>query len=388
MTDREKNNAHLMKSMDKNLIRPTRLPWLSGIDASGAQLSLGEKLAISLGRAKRWEFWPWWLYYVPIVVWIIWLGIKHRSPMAFTAVNPILGDGGMAGERKHVALDPLQKNAPDLVATFTLVASRSIDERIQSLLEFVERVGLPVVLKPDVGQRGRGVLVARDIDSAQTYLSRFSGDVILQRYVDGEEFGVFVARSAKTQTPEILSIVHKTFPVVVGDGVSTLHQLILNDARAKLISAMLFKRWVDELDTVPEQGVIVKLVEIGAHSRGSVFLDGNHYASMDLLRTMTRLLDAVPGYSFGRIDLRAPSVDHFREGRGLQVMELNGVSAESAHIYHPDTPILVGYRAMFKQWSLAFVIGKENIAAGVPTTSPLDLWRRFREDIERGERWF
>ncbi len=377
-----------MNSINKNTMRPTRLPWQAGLDATGAKVKLADKMAIAFGRARRWEFWPWWLYYAPIVVWIIWLGVKHRSPMAFTAVNPILGDGGMAGERKHIALDPLQKNAPDLVATFTLVAARPINDRVQALRAFVEQVGLPVVLKPDVGQRGRGVLVARDLDSAQTYLSRFSGDVVLQRYVDGEEFGVFVARRAATHAPEILSIVHKTFPVIVGDGVSSLHELILKDARAKLISAMLFKRWADELPTIPESGATVKLVEIGAHSRGSVFLDGNHYATSALILTMTRLLDAVPGYSFGRIDLRAPSVEHFREGRGLQVMELNGVSAESAHIYHPDTPLVVGYRAMFKQWSLAFAIGKENMAHGVPTTSPLDLWRRFREDVDRGQQWF
>ena len=374
--------------MPKNSMRPARLPWQAAVDEVSAYVKPVEKLAIAMGRAKRWEFWPWWIYYVPIVVWIAWLGVKHRSPMAFTAVNPILGDGGMAGERKHVALDPLQKNAPDLVATFKLVATHPIQDRIQALLAFVEQVGLPVVLKPDVGQRGRGVLVARDIDSAQTYLARFSGDVVMQRYVGGEEFGVFVARSAKTQLPEILSIVHKTFPVVVGDGASTLYELIMGDARAKLISAMLFKRWADELHTIPDNGSTIQLVEIGAHSRGSVFLDGNRHATPELLRTMTRLLDAVPGYSFGRIDLRAPTVNHFREGRRLQVMELNGVSAESAHIYHPDTPLVVGYRAMFKQWSLAFAIGKENMANGVVTTSPLDLWRRFREDVDRGHRWF
>ncbi len=374
--------------MRKNTMRPARFPWQSAADDASAYLKPREKLAIALGRAKRWEFWPWWIYYVPIVAWIGWLGVKHRSPMAFTAVNPILGDGGMAGERKHVTLNPLQANAPDLVATFVLIATGRVRDRIRSLLDFVEQVGLPVVLKPDVGQRGRGVLVARDIDAAQSYLTRFSGDVVVQRYVDGEEFGVFVARSAAAKAPQILSIVHKTFPGVVGDGASTLHELIMRDARAKLISAMLFKRWADELHAIPDSGSIVQLVEIGAHSRGSVFLDGNRHATPELLRAMTRLLDAVPGYSFCRIDLRAPTVNHFREGRGLQVMELNGVSAESAHIYHPDTPLLVGYHAMFKQWSLAFTIGKENTANGVPTTSPLVLWRRFREDVARGERWF
>jgi hypothetical protein len=150
-----------------------------------------------------------------------------------------------------------------------------------------------------------------------------------------------------------LSIVHKTFPTVSGDGVHNLQQLILADARAKLISNLLFKRWGRELARVPAKAEVVKLVEIGAHCRGSLFLDARAHATPELISTLSRLLDAVPGYAFGRMDIRVPSVDDFRQGKGIKVLELNGVSAESAHIYHPGTPLLDGYRAMFTQWGVS-----------------------------------
>lgn len=369
-------------------LQPTALPWQDGTVTSSNQTPILQQLKISFERARRWEFWPSWLYYGPIVLWILWLGVKHRSPMAFTAANPALEAGGMVGEKKHHALEPLQKNAPDLVATFTLIKSAKASQRIQQALQFAQEQGMPLVLKPDVGQRGRGVFVARNEAQLRDYLTRFKGDVIAQRHVEGEEFGVFVARAPGESSPRILSIVHKTFPTVVGDGQQTLRELILGDRRAKLIWSLLFTRWASELDRVPSQGETIKLVEIGAHCRGSLFLDAGEHGTQELVTTLTRLLNAVPGYAFGRMDLRVPSVAHFRRGEGVQVLELNGVSAESAHIYHPGTPLLDGYRAMFHQWSTAFAIGHAYSRQGVATTSAFSLLRQFREDLRRGETWF
>ena len=122
--------------------------------------------------------------------------------------------------------------------------------------------------------------------------------------------------------------------------------------------------------------------------RGSLFLDAREHTTPELVATLGRLLDAVPGYAFGRMDIRVPSIEDFRQGQGIKVLELNGVSAESAHIYQPGTPLLDGYRAMFRQWSIAFDIGAAYAKSGVPTTSAFQLLSQFREDLRRNETWF
>ena len=369
-------------------LQPAALPWQELPLANGPVLTWQQRVSLFWQRASRWEFWPSWLYYAPIVLWILWLGLKHRNPMAFTAANPGLESGGMVGEKKHQALQPLQDNAPDLVASFNLINDTDVTKRFARAEAFVDKHGLPVVLKPDVGQRGRGVFVARTTDQIRDYLSRFSGAVIVQKHIEGEEFGIFVARMPGKSLPDILSIVHKTFPCVTGDGVQNLKQLILGDARAKLISSLLFRRWAAELSRVPAAREVIKLVEIGAHCRGSLFLDARRHATPELVATLSRLMDAVPGYAFGRMDVRVPSVLEFRQGSGIKVLELNGVSAESAHIYHPGTPLLEGYRAMCRQWSVAFDIGAAYAKSGVATTSAFQLLRQFRQDLQRNETWF
>jgi len=364
---------------------PSVRPWQAARADAPGWLA---RLSIAWERTWRWEFWPAWLYYGPILVWILWLGLRHRSPTAFTAANPGLDNGGVVGERKHQALQPLQENAPELCASFVLLPVGSLDARVEAALRFAGDVGLPLVLKPDVGQRGRGVFIARQAADVRDYLRRFPGAVIAQRHVGGEEYGVFIARGPDDAKVQVLSIVHKTFPQVLGDGERSLRELILSDARARLIAQLLFVRWAEALDRIPAAGETVVLVEIGSHCRGSLFLDATALSSPALIDTLTRLSDAVPGYGFGRIDLRVPSAAHLQRGEGLQALELNGVTAESAHIYHPGTPLLVGYRAMFRQWALAFSIGKAQALRGAAVTSPLELWRLWRQDLARGEQWF
>lgn len=349
---------------------------------------LAERLKVKAARLARWEFWPAWAFYPPVVAYIAVRSLRSPHLTAFTAANPGILASGFIGETKHEALDPLQTHAPEYVAEFIRVPAHVPRNRQLALLrEFVGGSGYPVVCKPDIGQRGRGVAVIRSEAQAKAWLGSAAGDVIVQRYVGGLEFGVFVYRDPKTARVELLSIVRKCFPQVTGDGQRTLAQLIRDDARARLIAPQLWQRFATRLNEVPEAGAVIPLVEIGAHSRGSLFLDGNDLKTERLRATMSAILDAVPGYHFGRIDLRCPDEDALRAGQGLKVMEMNGVTAESAHIYNPGTPLLEGWKTMIHQWRLAIEIGEANIARGAPVTGIAALLRLWRADLARGKHW-
>lgn len=71
----------------------------------------------------------------------------------------------------------------------------------------------------------------------------------------------------------------------------------------------------------------------------------------------------MPGFYFGRFDLRSASVDDLRAGR-FTIIELNGVTSEPTHIYDPGCSVLAAYRTLAASWSLAFAIGAEQAAAG------------------------
>ncbi|MFL6274402.1 MAG: VTT domain-containing protein [Blastocatellia bacterium] len=321
-------------------------------------------------RLRRWEFWPAWVFYVPVIVYVAFLALKHRSLTLFTAANPGIVAGGFVGESKIDILRQLSASA-DYVACATLIeAPLDAEERIARSRSFMTEQGLsfPVVLKPDAGQRGSGVAVVRTEAELADYLRGSTVATIIQEYVPGAEFGVFYCRRPNEAKGRIFSITEKRFPVVTGDGFSTLERLILQDPRAVCMARFYLDKQRERLADRPTAGEAVQLVELGTHCRGAIFLDGGWTKTAELERAFDEISRGFEGFYFGRFDVRAPSVEQFIQGRGFKIIELNGVTSEATHIYDPRNSLFAAYRVLFEQWRLAFEIGAANRRCGVQPT--------------------
>ncbi len=347
---------------------------------SGATYRRRRLLLSSWRRATRWEYWPPWVTYAPVVVYVLWLMARHRSATAFTAANPAIPAGGVVGESKSEILRGLGPDAP-VAATAFLPGDLSPEEKRARVDRFMREhhLALPIVVKPDAGQRGSGVVVVRTSTELSKVLAASLVDTVVQQYVGGEEFGVFYVRRPSEATGHILSITRKHLPVVWGDGRRTVERLILDDDRALCMARFHLVRQRPLLAHVPRAGERVSLGDCGSHCRGAVFLDGSALWSPALATAIDRTAQAFPGFYFGRFDLRVPSAQALADGRDFTVLELNGVTSEATHIYDPAVSIWEAYRVLFEQWRLAFEIGAENVARGAGTTSLLELARLVRQ---------
>lgn len=346
-------------------------------------LSRRDRLSIRLARARRWEFWPGWLFYIPIVFWILICGIRFRHWTAFTATNPGMDNGSVVGERKSRVLLALQEAMPEVVPR-TQLLPQTLEDALDAVGTMAGSVGWPLILKPDIGQRGRGVAIIHSTQQAEAYLRAARIPTILQNFADGVEFGVFVRRIPRTERFEISSITHKDLPRLSGDGRSTLKELILAHPRARLIAPMLCATHANRLDDIIGDGDSIQLVELGAHCRGSEFRNAMDCQTSALQQRMQTIAEAIPGFDFGRIDLRCPSWTSLRQGEALQILEVNGVTSEPAHFYHPGTPLLQGLAGFMEHWTRAFALGRDNLDHGrAAPLSPFTLLRLFREDLAR-----
>ncbi len=351
----------------------------------GAALSTPRRRRLLLSTWRRttmWEFWPPWMFYPPLFAYLVWLMIKHRSATLFTTANPAILAGGFVGESKFDILRGLA-GAGDFVARATLLdGSWDHTEKLSRTQAFMSSNGLtfPIVLKPNQGQRGSGVVVVRGPDMLSEMLARSSVDTIVQEYAGGDEFGVFYYRRPSEARGHVFSITEKRLTSVTGDGHRTLERLILDDDRAVCAAALYLQRHHDRLSTVPNDGVAVPLVELGSHCRGAMFLDGRAMWTHALEERFDTISKSFDGFFFGRYDVRVPGGrEAFRAGQGFKILELNGVTAEATHIYHPGTPILSAYRVLMEQWRIAFEIGAENRARGHAPSSVATLMRLMRE---------
>jgi membrane protein DedA with SNARE-associated domain len=332
----------------------------------GVQTATWRGRRLLLGRWRRltrWEFWPRWAVYPPVVLYCLWLAVRHGGATVFTAVNPGMGaGGGLVGESKSEILAALT-GAGDSVADWTAVPPGTTEQRRAQVNAFTERHGWPVVLKPDVGERGTGVVIARDQAQAAAVLAAEPGLLIAQRYISGVEYGVFYVRRPNAPHGDVFAVTDKRMIGLAGDGRSTLERLILADDRAVCMGSFFLKAFAARLDEVPAEGERVVLTELGTHCRGAVFLDGAALITPALTAAVERVSRTFDGFYFGRYDVRAESAEAFMRGE-FTVIELNGLTSEATSIYDPVHSVWFGWRVLCRQWRLAFEIGAANRARG------------------------
>ncbi|MEM7147363.1 MAG: alpha/beta fold hydrolase [Verrucomicrobiota bacterium] len=335
-------------------------------------------------RTVRWEFWPSWAFYPPVILFIIWLGLKYRSLTLFTASNPGIPAGGVALESKSAILSKLGNNAS--VAKFTLIsADLQTHEKLEALNNFISESDLnyPIVLKPDIGERGQGVAIVEAKSHAQSYFDNCPHDIIAQEYVGGIEYGIFYYRMPNEDSGHIFSITEKELLAVKGDGHSTLEELILKDDRAVCMAPTFFDKLATELDNVPAEGYPYQLTKLGTHCRGAVFRNGSSLNTEALLETIDAISKRFDGFYFGRYDVRTPNSNSLAQGKHVKILELNGVTSEATHVYHPATPLVNAWRTLMSQWKIAFQIGAINASNGHSPASLLEFARLIRQYCHR-----
>lgn len=332
-----------------------------------------KKFIAAISRIWRYEFWPIWLFQTPMVAVWVWCALKYRSAMAFTAVNPEVLDGGVVGESKWDMLRRFPKGA---VVDTGLIEPGGIEDRLTAFLEFKTAGGYdyPLILKPDASQRGEGFMIVGREDEARDYLRRYNVPTLVQAYHPGPfEAGVFYTR-IPGEPGRIFSITDKQFQRVVGDGRSTLRELIWSHPRYRMQADRFFARQAEELDLIIPKGESYQLALAGSHCQGTLFGEGAHLISEPLRLALDELIRAhFPSFHFGRLDIRYSDPDKFMAGEDLGIVEINGVSAESTNIYDPGHNLLFAYKTLARQYELMYRIGRANMDLGAEPTRPLTL---------------
>jgi hypothetical protein len=316
-----------------------------------------------------------------VAIYLLVLGVRFRGLTTFTACNPSIPAGGFIGESKYDILKGLKDAEPFVAQTACIAADASVRLRLEQVWAFLRlhQLELPIVIKPDVGQRGQGVVVANTIREVEAVIRSQGRDLLVQEYVPGVEFGVFYYRYPDEARGVVWSVTEKQFPRVTGDGRHTLEHLILAHPRAVCMAPYFLRLHQARLADIPPAGETVSLIHVGTHCRGALFRDGRGVLTPALEERIDAISRTYPGFFFGRYDIRGPDLEAIREGRSFKIIELNGVTSEATHIYDPGTSLLRAYRDLRRQWRIAFEIGAANIRQGTEPVSLGGLWRLARD---------
>lgn len=332
------------------------------------------------------EFWPGWLFYTPIVLYWIAKGIQFGDLSIASAANPRIETGGLCGESKAGILGQAGAAARRWIAPYALFTTGSAADRNEDphlALAAMQRADIhfPVVLKPDVGCNGTGVKLISNESVLRRVLPSFPPHthMMVQKLVDlPVEAGLFYIRESGACKGRISSVTYKEAPVLIGDGLATVEELVRRDRRTRLLPEIYLPRLANRLNEIPDAGERVQLVFAGNHCKGSIFLDGRRDVTAALEERLDQILGDIPEFHFGRIDVKAASTEALRRGEGFEIIEINGIGAEATHIWDRTTTLREAYRAQFEHYGAAFRIGVANRRRGWRTCGAFTLLRYWR----------
>ena len=221
-----------------------------------------------------------------------------------------------------------------------LPANMEYTEKERSVREFSAEHGFPVILKPDIGCVGKGIIRVADPDTLSSKLPLVSGDTIVQKYTPFNfEYGVFYVRHGGQH--QITGINRKHFPTVMGNGADSLQQLVARHPRHN-------RHWdtflqYHDLERVLPADEKLQLSFIGSHTMGCMFTDDSHLQTDALVAGIAEIFHDQPGFNFGRLDVKAASEEAFQAG-DFVVIEVNGVASLPTHMFDPKYSLRESYK--------------------------------------------
>lgn len=305
----------------------------------------------------NWEFWPWYIFYAPLFPYLIIQIFRHRSYRFFYDANPGMYRGGLVGERKSEILNlvPSSWIPPWILVPY----SASPQDVLQQLVE--HNLSFPLIGKPDIGERGEGIRLLLDIESWKLYHQNQSQNYLLQTYCDMPvEAGIFYARLPGSPKGKVISLCTKEMMKVTGDGQHTVEDLLMLNERNHKHLDRLRESSGTLLRSIPEKEQVLLVEPIGNHCRGTIFLDSSAWITPELEQSMDTLCMQISGFYYGRLDVKAPSELALKEGKGLQILEVNGISSEPGHIYQPGFSLWQAWRDVLTCWRWMVVIAEKN----------------------------
>jgi hypothetical protein len=307
-------------------------------------------------RLFHWEYWPFHAVYALVYPYWLWLCLKARSLFFFSTSNPAIKNGGFLMESKKEIYDLMPSY---LYPKTVLVKAGTPAEHIHILLD--SGLNFPLIAKPDIGLRGLAVTKLNNIQELITYVRTSKVDFLIQQFIPYElEAGIFYYRFPDESNGHISGIVLKEFLTVTGDGLSSIMTLLKQNKRYILQLNTLKSIYKDQLNHVLKEGEKRILAHYGNHSRGAKFIDVSWRIDQPLTQVIDRACKEIPGFYYGRLDVRFNSWEELKTGAHFSIIEINGAGSEPTHIYDPRHSIIFAWKEIMRHWNILYKISRQN----------------------------
>ena len=312
-------------------------------------------------RIGNWEQWPFELRYIFITPVWLWYCLRSGSPWFFTASNPTITFGGFEGEGKKEMYELLPHH------TYPKTIFIKPGEHFHQVKEKISTAGFhyPFIVKPDVGMKG---LLFRKVDDErklEIYHSQIPFEYIVQELVNWPlEVSVFYYRYPDMQKGVVTGFIQKDLMEVVGDGKSTVWELILQHPQARYRMEEMKMRHEAKVSYMPAKGEQYLLAHAANLNRGARFINLAHEIDDDLVSVFDAL--SIPAqFFYGRFDIKCRTIEDLKKGMHYSILEYNGSGAEPNHVYQSGLNLLQANKVFLRHWKVLYEISAINHKNGI-----------------------
>lgn len=217
---------------------------------------------------------------------------------------------------------------------------------IISLLQEADKIGYPVVLKPQCGNKGQGVILniknQKQLVESYINLRKNQKDIIIERYYEGNDYRVCVVNY------EVIAASLRVAPFVIGNGIDNIRKLIdtINEdpLRGEDHEKALTKIKIDSelnwciskrgfgLDYIPKKGEKILLRENANLSTGGMAIDCTEEICEENIEYCINAAKAL-GLDICGIDICTKDIGiSLEDGNGI-IMEINAAPGIRMHHY-------------------------------------------------------
>ena len=216
------------------------------------------------------------------------------------------------------------------------------------LIYYADKIGYPVVLKPQFGNQGKGVIVniknRSELIEAYNKLIKDFKDIIIEAFIEGRDYRICVVDG------KVIAAALRVPPFVVGDGINTISSLIekvnedsrRGDGHENVLTKIkideaLVKKLQEEgysLNTILPKGLVLYLRKNANISTGGIAVDCTEQVCEENKALFVRAASAL-GLNICGIDICCIDISIPLKKQGA-IIEMNSAPGIRMHHYHSE----------------------------------------------------
>lgn len=320
-------------------------------------------LKLRFHKILHWEYWSTSAIYLPLIPVWLYYAYKARTLLFFHGANPSIKYGGMAMESKKEIYDLIPENwIPKTVFSSSKAHFQEVLLKLHS-----KKIEFPVIVKPDIGLKGLGVVEIKNTIELESYKKDYDYDFLIQEKIPFQnEVGIFYHRFPNEKKGKITGMVQKEFLSVKGNGKKTLKELVMENPRSAFQIKAIEQIMGNDLAKIVPNNKEILLIPFGSHTRGAKFIDISNKISEKLEQKIDEICTQVNGFYFGRLDVMFENMELLQKGEDFKIIEINGAKSEPTHMYDPKHSLLFAWKEITKHWKIMAEISRQNHETGYP----------------------